>query len=151
MRLQVHLSRRRETWSCWYCNDWAFSSCDLENENDSSLCVDCLPNEVSCKLEVFSIHNEDLSNDDDDDDSSITYISCSPSSKKAKKGKYHKVAKWEKEHLNPKPTSKPEQHRSLSTFAGTPWECWIDHLVILWERAFRYCFFIGWRDKKICQ
>ena len=93
---------------------------DLENENDSSLC-NCQPNEVSCKLEVFSIHNEDLSNNDESDDSSITYISCSPSSKKAKKGTLHKVVKWEKEHLNPKPTSKPEQHKSLSTFAGMPW------------------------------
>ena len=37
---------------------------DLENENDDSLCVDGLPHEVSCKLEVFSIHNEDLPGDD---------------------------------------------------------------------------------------
>ena len=32
---------------------------DLENENDDSLCVDGLPNEVS-REQVFNVHNRDL-------------------------------------------------------------------------------------------
>ena len=46
---------------------------DLENENDDSLCVDGLPNQVlcECKLEVFNFHNEDLSDDDDSNDDNV--------------------------------------------------------------------------------
>ena len=46
---------------------------ELENENDDSLCVDGLPNQVlcECKLEVFNLHNEDLSDDDDSNDDNV--------------------------------------------------------------------------------
>ena len=44
---------------------------ELENENDDSLCVDGLPNEVSCELEVFNIHIEDLSDDNNSNDDNV--------------------------------------------------------------------------------
>ena len=44
---------------------------DLDNENDDSLCVNGLPNEVLCELEVFKIHNENLSDDDDSNDINV--------------------------------------------------------------------------------
>ena len=44
---------------------------ELENENDDSLCVDGLPNEVSCELEVFNIHIEDLSDDSNSNDDNV--------------------------------------------------------------------------------
>ena len=81
---------------------------DLENENDDSLCVYGLPNEVSYELEVFNFHNEGLSDDDHSNHNSVE-TTAPPTSKKAKKGKPHKAVKLEKKHLNPKPTSKPDQ------------------------------------------
>ena len=86
---------------------------DLENENDDSLCVDGLPNEVS-REQVFNVHNRDLSEDDDlnDDNVQTTAPSTSKKAKKKKrKGKPHKVVKWEKKHLNPKPNSKSDQDK----------------------------------------
>ena len=83
---------------------------DLENENDDSPLADGLPNEVSCELEVFNVHNEDLSDGDDSTDDNVETTAPS-SSKKAKKGKPHKAVKWEKKHLNPNPTSKPDQDK----------------------------------------
>ena len=84
---------------------------DLENENDGSLCVDGLPNEVSCELEVFNVHSENLSEDDDSNDDNVE-TTAPPTSKKAKKRKPHKAVKWEKKHLNPKPTSKQDQDKT---------------------------------------
>ena len=61
---------------------------------------------VSCKLEFFNVHNEDLSDDNESNDDNIE-TTAPPTSKRAKKGKPHKAAKWEKKHLNP--ASKPDQ------------------------------------------
>ena len=36
---------------------------DLENENNDLMCVAGLPNKVSHELEVFKVHNENLSDD----------------------------------------------------------------------------------------
>ena len=82
---------------------------DLENENDDSLCVDDLPNEVSCKLEVLSVHNEDLSDNGNDYNVETT---APPTSKKINDGKPHKAMTWEKKNLNPKATSKPHQDKT---------------------------------------
>ena len=83
---------------------------DLENENDDSMRVRGLPNKVSCKLEVFNVQNEDLSDDDDTNDDNFE-TTAPPTPKKAKKGKPHKAVKWEKKHFNLKPTSKPDQDK----------------------------------------
>ena len=83
---------------------------DLENENNDLMCVAGLPNEVSCELEVFKVHNEGLS---DDGGSNVGNVetTASTTSKKAKKGKPNKVVKWVKKYLNPKPTSPPDQDK----------------------------------------
>ena len=71
-------------------------------------CVDGLPNEVLWELEVFNVHNEDLSDDSNDDNVETT---VPPTSKKVKKRKPHKAVKWEKKNLNPKATFKPDQDK----------------------------------------
>ena len=68
---------------------------DSENKNDDSLCVDGLPNEVSCKLEVFIFYNENLPDNDDSNDDNFE-TTTPPTSKKAKKGKPHKAVKGRK-------------------------------------------------------
>ena len=62
----------------------------LENKNDDSLCVDCLPIEVSCELEVFNVQNENLSDDENSNDNNIEII-APPTSKNTKKIKSHSV------------------------------------------------------------
>ena len=62
----------------------------LENKNDDSLFVDCLPNEVSCELEVFNVQNENLSDDENSNDNNIEII-APPTSKNTKKIKSHSV------------------------------------------------------------
>ena len=62
----------------------------LENKNYDSLCVDCLPNEVSCELEVFNVQNENLSDDENSNDNNIEII-APPTSKNTKKIKSHSV------------------------------------------------------------
>ena len=62
----------------------------LENKNDDSLCVDCLPNEVSWELEVFNVQNENLSDDENSNDNNIEII-APPTSKNTKKIKSHSV------------------------------------------------------------
>ena len=83
---------------------------NFQNENNDSLCVDGLPNQVSYKLEVFDVHNEDLSDSDNSNHDNVETTAPS-TSKKGKKGKSHEVVKWEKKHLNPKVTSKPDQNK----------------------------------------
>ena len=69
----------------------------------------CFP-EVSCELVVFSVYNEDLSEDDDINDENAE-TTAPPTSKKTKKEKPYKVLKKEEKHLNPEPTSKPDQDK----------------------------------------
>ena len=83
---------------------------DSQNENDDSLCVEGLPNEVSCELEVFNVHNKDLSDNGNSINDNVE-TTAPPTSKKGKKGKSHEVMKWEKKHLNPKATLKPNQDK----------------------------------------
>ena len=68
----------------------------------------CCP-EVLRELVVFNVYNED-SDDDDSSDENVE-ATAPPTSKNAKKGKPYKAVKWEEKHLNPKPTSKPDQDK----------------------------------------
>ena len=121
---------------------------DLENENDNSLCVADLLNKVSFKLEVFNVHKEDLSDDDDSNDDNVE-TTAPLTSNNAKKRKPHKMVKWEKKHLNSKPTSKPDQNKRAQSLLEHPenvgltvWssfeKVFLDIAFLLFEETNRY-------------
>ena len=62
------------------------------------------------QIRSFSVHKEDLPGYDDSNDDNAETTTL-PTSKKVKKRKLDNEMKWEKKHLKPKPTSKPDQNK----------------------------------------
>ena len=120
---------------------------DLKNENDDSLCACGLPKKVSCELEVFNVHNEDLFDDDDSNDETMVRLLLHLHQRKQRKENHTKRWNGIKSIWIQSQLSNQTKIKVLKYFCWNSLECWIDCLVIFWESVFRYCFFIGWRDK----
>ena len=81
---------------------------DMECENEEILDATGLPNEVAGEVEVFQITSNEVMSDSDSEEQG----SCEPTSKKAKKSaKKNDNVKWEKKHIQPKPTSSLDQDK----------------------------------------
>ena len=81
---------------------------DMECENEEILDATGLPNEVAGEVEVFQITSNEVMSDSDSEEQG----SCEPTSKKAKKSaRKNDNVKWEKKHIQPKPTSSLDQDK----------------------------------------
>ena len=81
---------------------------DMECKNEEILDATGLPNEVAGEVEVFQITSNEVMSDSDSEEQG----SCETTSKKAKKSaKKNDNVKWEKKHIQPKPTSSLDQDK----------------------------------------
>ena len=81
---------------------------DMESENEEILEATGLPNEVAGEVKVFQITSNEVMSDSD----STEQGSSEPTAKSAKKlAKRNNNVKWEKKHIQPKPTSSLDQDK----------------------------------------
>ena len=81
---------------------------DMESENEEILEATGLPNEVAGEVEVFKITSNEVMSDSDSEEQR----SSEPTAKRAKKlAKRNDNVKWEKKHIQRKPTSSLDQDK----------------------------------------
>ena len=75
---------------------------DMESENEEILDATSLPNEVSGEVDMFQIASNEVMSDSNSEEQG----SNEPTAKRAKKlAQRNDYVKWEKKHIQPKPTS----------------------------------------------